>query len=48
MILFVVPVGMALANRPKQPLGPYRHLSTWRLVLCELAHLSRRRTHTWS
>jgi hypothetical protein len=36
MILFVAPVGVALAQRqPKQP-APYQHLSMWRLLGGEL------------
>ena len=32
MILFIAPVGVALAHRrPKQP-APYPHLSMWRLL----------------
>lgn len=36
MILFVAPVGVALAHRqPRQP-APYQHLSMWRLLGGEL------------
>ena len=45
MILFVAPVGVAVAHRqPKQP-APYQHLSMWRLlggeVLAGFQNLSR-------
>jgi hypothetical protein len=32
MILFVVPIGVALADHRPTPPPPYRHLSTWRLL----------------
>ncbi len=47
MILFVVPTAATLANRPARPTGAYAHLSTWQLILGEIAHeLGRLRTAT--
>lgn len=42
MILFVVPPAATLTNRPPRRPDAFAHLSTWQLIVGEMAHGFRR------